>query len=275
MGTPAFPNLGKHCSVDDCKLIDFLPFTCDCCNKVFCLDHRSYSSHHCPKANKNDRTVVICPLCAKGVHLIPEQDPNITWESHVNTDCDPSNYEKVTKKKKCPVRGCREILTFSNTIKCRDCTIDHCLKHRLGLDHNCPGPKKPEPTFSFWGLSNSQKQNPPRTTPARVSSSSSSSWTTGFFDAVSSFVGGNDRNGETGRNAGSSSNTGGQVEQCPICNMKFNKVAALIDHVQMIHEKKGVMKVTVDVCPKCSKGFRDPVALVEHVEREHRGMSKA
>ena len=34
MGTPAFPNLGKHCSVDDCKLIDFLPFTCDCCNKV-------------------------------------------------------------------------------------------------------------------------------------------------------------------------------------------------------------------------------------------------
>ncbi|KAJ0782643.1 putative transcription regulator A20-like family [Helianthus annuus] len=34
MGTPAFPDLGKHCSVDDCKLIDFLPFTCDCCNKL-------------------------------------------------------------------------------------------------------------------------------------------------------------------------------------------------------------------------------------------------
>lgn len=81
-----------------------------------------------------------------------------------------------------------------------------------------------------------------------------------------------------GPNGGSSSNdrsAGGQVEQCPICNMKFSKVSALIDHVQMVHEKKGVMKVTVDVCPKCSKGFRDPVALVEHVEREHRGMSKA
>lgn len=35
MGTPAFPNLGKHCSVDDCRLIDFLPFTCDCCHKVY------------------------------------------------------------------------------------------------------------------------------------------------------------------------------------------------------------------------------------------------
>lgn len=263
MGTPAFPNLGKHCSVDDCKLIDFLPFTCDCCKKVFCLEHRSYTTHKCPKANKNDRTVVICPLCAKGVHLIPNQDPNITWESHVNTDCDPSNYEKVTKKKKCPVRGCRETLVFSNTIKCRDCTVDHCLKHRLGLDHGCPGPTKPEPSFSFWGFSNTQKQNP---------SSSSSSWTTSFFDVVSSLISANDKNSE----AGPTGPTGtGQVEECPICNMKFSKVAALIDHVQMIHEKKGVMKVTVDVCPKCSKGFRDPVALVQHVEREHRGMSKA
>ena len=35
MGTPAFPNLGKHCSGDDCKQIDFLPFTCDRCNQVF------------------------------------------------------------------------------------------------------------------------------------------------------------------------------------------------------------------------------------------------
>ncbi|KVI03491.1 Zinc finger, AN1-type [Cynara cardunculus var. scolymus] len=208
MGTPAFPNLGKHCSVDDCKIIDFLPFTCDCCNKVFCLDHRSYISHQCPKANKNNRTVVICPLCAKGVHLVLDQDPNITWESHVNTDCDPSNYEKVTKKKKCPVRGCRETLTFSNTIKCRDCTIEHCLKHRGGAS----------------------------------------------------------------RNGGGAS---GQVEQCPICYMKFSKAAALIDHVQKVHEKKGVMKVTIDVCPKCSKGFRDPMALVQHVEREHRGMSQA
>ncbi|XP_076955031.1 zinc finger AN1 and C2H2 domain-containing stress-associated protein 13-like [Bidens hawaiensis] len=275
MGTPAFPDLGKHCSVDDCKLIDFLPFTCDCCNKVFCLEHRSYITHKCPKANKNSRTVVICPLCAKGVHLIPNQDPNITWESHVNTDCDPSNYEKATKKKKCPVRGCREILTFSNTIKCRDCTIDHCLKHRLGLDHGCPGPKKPEPTSTFWGFSSLTKQDS-RTGAAHAPSSSSSSWTTSLLKAVSSLIISDDD--KSGQNGGSSQHGGlggGQVEECPICNMKFSKVSSLIDHVQMVHEKKGVMKVTVDVCPKCSKGFRDPVALVEHVEKEHRGVSKA
>jgi hypothetical protein len=34
MGTPAFPNLGQHCSVSDCQQIDFLPFSCDACNKV-------------------------------------------------------------------------------------------------------------------------------------------------------------------------------------------------------------------------------------------------
>lgn len=66
------------------------------------MEHRSYNRHSCPKADKWDVTVVICPLCAKGVRLIPEQDPNITWEVHVNTECDPSNYDKVTKKKKMP-----------------------------------------------------------------------------------------------------------------------------------------------------------------------------
>lgn len=34
MGTPEFPDLGKHCTVDDCKQIDFLPFTCDRCHQV-------------------------------------------------------------------------------------------------------------------------------------------------------------------------------------------------------------------------------------------------
>ncbi|CAH1445706.1 unnamed protein product [Lactuca virosa] len=258
MGTPAIPNLGEQCSVNDCKLIDFLPFTCDCCNKVFCLEHRSYSTHECPNANKNDITVVICPLCAKGVHLVPNQDPNITWESHVNTDCDPSNYEKATKKKKCPVRGCKETLTFSNTIKCRDCTIDHCLKHRFGPDHTCPGPKKPEPTFPILGAASSVKAS---------AGAGIVKWSN---DIGQVFQGGKD--GEGGSSGGERV---GQMEVCPVCSMKFSRVGDLIDHVQKVHEKKEVMKVTLDVCPKCSKGFRDPVALVEHVEREHRGTSKA
>ncbi|KAJ8562659.1 hypothetical protein K7X08_031111 [Anisodus acutangulus] len=270
MGTPAFPNLGKHCSVEDCRQIDFLPFTCDCCHKVYCLDHRSYIRHQCPTANKNNVTVVICPLCAKGVRLNPNEDPNITWESHVNTECDPSNYEKATKKKKCPVPRCKELLTFSNTIECRDCTIDHCLKHRFGPDHNCPGPRKPESAFQFMNFLNVSKDEPPK----KAQSTSSSRWTTSLFKVVESVK--EKFNSEFNQTGPShSANVSSQVEQCPQCHVRFSTVKALIDHVQKVHENNGVMNLTVDVCPRCSKGFRDPVALVEHVEREHKGTSKA
>lgn len=267
MGTPEFPDLGKHCYVDDCKLIDFLPFTCDGCRQVFCLEHRSYIKHKCPNADRKDVTVVICPLCAKGVRLNPDQDPNISWEIHVNTNCDPSNYEKATKKKKCPVPGCRELLTFSNTIKCRDCTVDHCLKHRFGPDHKCPEPKKPDPGFQFMSLINrSRKEVPKHNKAAATSSTSSPQWASSFLNAASNLWG-----------VGSSSSK--QMEGCPQCQAKFPSVTALVDHVQKVHERSGNRgknkKVTIDVCPKCSKGFRDPVSLVEHVEREHAGTSKA
>ncbi|KAI4300781.1 hypothetical protein L6164_034117 [Bauhinia variegata] len=291
MGTPEFPDLGKHCTVEDCKQIDFLPFTCDRCNKVFCLEHRSYAKHQCPKADRNDVTVVICPLCAKGVRLIPDQDPNITWDNHVNTDCDPSNYEKVTKKKKCPVPGCKDILAFSNTIKCRDCMVDHCLKHRFGPDHKCPGPKKLETSFSFMSLMNRNKKQELKPSPA--STTSSSRWTTSFRNVASNIrasaeAGISKLSSEINQawhtkdgvgQSSSSTNGTGLVEQCPQCGAKFSSVTTLVDHVQKVHERSGnrseVKKVTIDVCPKCSRGFRDPVALVEHVERDHGGSSRA
>ncbi|KAH6818784.1 zinc finger type [Perilla frutescens var. frutescens] len=288
MGTPVFPNLGKHCSVGDCRLIDFLPFTCDCCQQVFCLDHRSYSRHQCPKASKHDVTVVICPLCAKGVRLIPEEDPNITWESHVNIDCDPSNYEQATKKRKCPVPRCKEMLTFSNTIKCRDCNMDHCLKHRFGPDHNCPGPRKPETGFQFMGFLNKSRKDE---TKQAAAPPSSSKWASSFLNLASSVRasaeagmaklsnefnqlstnGGAQSSGSTSRGGSASQ----QVEVCPQCKLRFSSIGALVEHVEKVHERNGVMKATLDVCPKCSKGFSDPVKLVEHVERDHGGLSKA
>ncbi|KAL8142941.1 hypothetical protein V2J09_015973, partial [Rumex salicifolius] len=280
MGTPEFPNLGKHCAVDDCKLIDFLPFTCDRCHLVFCLEHRSYSLHKCKHANKDDVTVVICPLCAKGVRLVPDEDANITWERHVNTDCDPSNYAKVTKKKKCPAQGCREVLVFSNTIKCRDCDVDHCLKHRFGPDHKCPGPKKLETGFQFLSLFGTAQKEEPKSVPKpnrapSQASSASSTWTK-FVNAASSVM----SSAETsmGKFVGNSSKTGSYpAEVCPQCYAKFSSVSDLVEHVQRVHErnnnKVNSRKVAIDACPKCSKGFSDPVKLVEHMEKEHGGSS--
>ncbi|CAN0910028.1 Zinc finger AN1 and C2H2 domain-containing stress-associated protein 11 [Linum grandiflorum] len=274
MGTPAFPDLGKHCFVDDCKQLDFLPFTCDRCRQVFCLQHRSYIKHNCPTADKNDVTVVVCPLCAKGVRLIGNEDPNISWETHVNTECDPSNYDRVTKKPKCPVKGCRETLTFSNTIKCRECTKDHCLKHRFSLDHSCPGPKKPDPGFQFMNLLNRGNPQDPKAKTKRPSTTTSSSSWSNFFSAAEAGV--SKLSKEFSQVASSCSNRDDEV--CPQCGSKFASVTSLVEHVQKVHEKKQqsrVLKLPVDVCPKCSKGFRDPVDLVAHVERDHGGTSKA
>lgn len=275
MGTPAFPNLGKHCSVDDCHQIDFLPFTCDRCKLVFCLQHRSYGQHRCPHGDNQGVTVVICPLCAKGVRLIPEEDPNITWEKHVNTICDPSNYEKATKKRKCPVAGCREILVFSNTIKCRDCNVDHCLKHRFGPDHKCPGPRKPYTGFQFSNLMTTARNE--NTRPNRASAQPSSAWTRLVNAATAGMAKLSTEFNQTFQVGQSSGISGAEV--CPQCNARFSSVTMLVEHVEKVHGKSndraGVRKLTVDVCPKCSKGFRDPVALVEHVERDHGGTSKA
>lgn len=59
---------------------------------------------------------------------------------HCQTECDPSNYDKVHKKKKCPVAGCKEKLTSINSYTCKECGATVCLRHRLAMDHKCPGP---------------------------------------------------------------------------------------------------------------------------------------
>lgn len=223
--------------------------------------------------------------------MIPDEDPNISWESHINTVCDPSNYEKVTKKRKCPVVGCKEILVFSNTIKCKDCTTDHCLKHRFGPDHKCDGPPKASTGIPFMGLLNSSSKKEVAR-PDRAPVQASSSMWSRFLDAASSARASaeagiaklsNDFNQalQVGQGSKSSTSTGGPggQEVCLQCNMRFASVTALVEHVKKVHERSNnrhsVKKLSIDVCPKCSRGFKDPVALVDHVEKDHGGTSRA
>ncbi|KAL0866332.1 LOW QUALITY PROTEIN: hypothetical protein Bca101_045450 [Brassica carinata] len=242
MGTPEFPDLGRHCSVDYCKQIDFLPFTCDRCIQVFCLDHRSYMKHSCPKGNRGDLTVVICPLCAKGVRLNPDEDPNITWEKHVNTDCDPSSYEKTVKKKKCPMQRVAYLLQHYKMPR---------LQYRALLEtsvrtHSCSGPKKLESSFSFMGfLSTANTKEAP-------ASSSSSRWSSLFASAEASIR-----------------ELGNDISQ------KLQFSGGDLEKTQERNGKQNGGKVTVDVCPKCSKGFREPGDLLKHIDKDHRGTSLA
>lgn len=130
-------SIGQHCSVSTCQQIDFLPFTCDCCSRIYCLDHRTYAAHACPQAGSRTTEVIVCPICARGIRLQANQDPNIAFEQHTASGCDPSNYAKVHKKPKCAVSGCKEKLTTVNRYTCRKCNQKVCLKHRHGDDHAC------------------------------------------------------------------------------------------------------------------------------------------
>eukprot|EP00887_Chlorella_sp_A99_P000849 scaffold5.g849.t1 len=130
-------SIGRNCAFAGCGQLDFLPFQCAGCHKAFCLEHRTH--HRCPAAAADQGSVIVCPLCARAVKIGPAEDPDLVFDRHSRTDCDPSNYERVHKKKRCPVQGCRERLTTINTYLCRDCGATVCLRHRLGTDHACPG----------------------------------------------------------------------------------------------------------------------------------------
>ena len=74
-------SLGQQCSLPDCQQNDFLPFRCDACEKVFCLEHRTCKAHTCPNGDR-DASVIICPLCAKGIRMLPQEDPDSAFDRH-------------------------------------------------------------------------------------------------------------------------------------------------------------------------------------------------
>lgn len=154
-------DIGSHCSVGACAQVDFLPFTCDCCSGVFCLQHRSYDAHECPRAGGKDRRVLQCPLCRQLVRWTAEQDVNEVWEDHVRSGkCAPDDgkssstasgpQQKKKKKKRCAADGCREVLLTSNSFHCATCRQDVCLRHRFEGDHDCAA-KRQAQRQQHWG----------------------------------------------------------------------------------------------------------------------------
>lgn len=180
-GTEAFPELGRHCQNPDCNLLDFLPFTCDGCRKVrftaisialavvfvtcspipneftrertgyvqvFCLEHRSYRSHECPRSDHRSRRVVVCEACSTTIETTGEDERTVLERHEGSGDCDP---RRKKKKPACPVRRCREVLTFSNASTCKGCGLRVCLKHRFPADHGCgAGPASAPAAGGRW-----------------------------------------------------------------------------------------------------------------------------
>ena len=71
------PHIGKSCSNTACNRLDFLPYKCDLCSKIFCQDHREYRDHNCPEQYRVDQQVPVCPKCGEIIPIKPGDDPNI------------------------------------------------------------------------------------------------------------------------------------------------------------------------------------------------------
>ncbi|GLE06643.1 hypothetical protein PINS_up016037 [Pythium insidiosum] len=250
-------DIGAHCSMAECRQQDFLPFTCDCCERVFCLEHRTYDGHACPNAGSRDRRVVQCPLCKQMLHWTPEQDVNLIWEQHVRGgSCSPdpsklktsvdANGELKTqpkkKKPRCGAERCRELLLASNQFHCPKCGLDVCLRHRFETDHDCEGVRQRRrqqrtasnglsrgsssaaATARSSSLSGAQAAMAIDTTKLQANArAAASSVMNGTRSAVNSFV-------EKSKAAITTNS-----EQCPICSQRFPYVSQLIAHVNRAH----------------------------------------
>jgi hypothetical protein len=85
--------------------------------------------------------VFVCPLCKLGVTIVPGEDINTTFSRHEATpECRGGRGEK--KKKRCALKGCRELLGVTGGFHCKVCGLDFCVGHRLDLAHACAGPPK-------------------------------------------------------------------------------------------------------------------------------------
>lgn len=127
-----FANLGKHCAEPSCKQLDFLPFSCSACNRIFCLDHRSFAAHKCP--NVTDTYVPECPMCGQIIPVTKGEDPNVKVDQHIAQGC-PKIASKPSQSYACSLPKCSK--TEVMPVTCPSCRKNFCLKHRMPQDHQC------------------------------------------------------------------------------------------------------------------------------------------
>uniref|UniRef100_G1T7L5 Inositol monophosphatase 1 n=1 Tax=Oryctolagus cuniculus TaxID=9986 RepID=G1T7L5_RABIT len=105
-------DIGQHCQVEHCRQRDFLPFVCDGCSGIFCLEHRSKESHGCPEVTIiNDR---------------------LKTDTHKSFPC---SFKDCTE---------RELVA----VLCPYCEKNFCLRHRHQSDHECEKLEIPKPRMA-------------------------------------------------------------------------------------------------------------------------------
>lgn len=110
--------IGAHCQLSSCNQLDFLPFKCESCHNVYCLEHRSENIHNCSKAGE--------------------------WAARRragNLLSYPLGIEKNMQEteRECASLDCKTIIgtSLSTSVHCSFCNQHYCLRHRMKDDHDC------------------------------------------------------------------------------------------------------------------------------------------
>lgn len=299
-----FADLGKHCEHPGCHQRDFLPFTCDCCNKVYCLNHRSYRTHECPVAGTRDTHAIECPVCAGSIRVEGTEDPNAAFARHRHDLCNPARRKQRKQKKRCGAKGCHKKLTLTNKFSCDSCRLELCLAHRYPDAHNCASAQtvtrsgflsrftQPKATTTRTAAN----PKPKRPKPARKKNKAGTDKWGRAVDPANTLRGtaarrmrGVDARAVTAAAApepAPQAGTGREV--CPQCSARFALVTDLVAHVESHHSAlpavttaaataagagggvgagtAAATRVRATPCPRCGASFYDPVDLVAHCE---------
>ena len=326
-----FAHLGKSCSL--CNTQDFLPFTCDSCYSVFCLEHRSYIAHKCTKSIGKDHKVVSCPLCSQSIHFFDDGSASVheIFDKHLRLECvnrrtisGSSNTSSLSSTqssttsipiqstsipiikapKRCSTKGCKEILTTSNTYYCPKCRQETCLKHRFGDAHDCINASRGigrtlgNNSSSSLSNSNSTKLGISTTSstivnPTLTSSGTAASTTTNIqgsssvvntrspqqtstrnFDMRAQLRETAHRRGAVQSRGGGSSGVGagaggggnGSGEQLEPCT---HCGAVFADAVQLVEHVSTAHSPENEQCSQCGQVFQDVASLISHTETVH------
>ncbi|KAI3322101.1 AN1-like zinc finger protein [Xylariaceae sp. AK1471] len=112
--------IGKHCQLEYCNQLDFLPFFCQSCKKTFCLDHRTEDAHKCENrgawAERRRQAQLARPSAGEGKRM-----------------------RDYVSQKPCAATDCKTTIGTSLVpgVHCASCNHDYCLKHRLREEHDC------------------------------------------------------------------------------------------------------------------------------------------
>lgn len=281
-----FSEVGAHCSVQSCNLKDFLPFTCNGCKKVFCLEHFKPTKHSCPENDVNDAKVFTCPLCTKTIRVLHGENINLTWETHAATDCDPSYRAKKKNRKKknrCAKKGCKTSLNLTNTMTCPLCRGKFCLKHRHKDDHICINKTTTLRNAAQLRRNLGPEQKSQNTQSQQLKSSVQS---TSSLAAASRRQLGNRSKSEVIRgpqivskqtnNKNNFISTKRAREACPHCKKRFVTVEELVIHVEkqhnaeIVNQTQPIETTDIEPCPMCGLVFPTTDELTSHFTKMHR-----